>query len=147
MPTAAKLISAVAFAIVGWLAALAYIPQLPEGMNTSMLPPMLAVLGFLVAWLSMGPNAGKGYVTAMSLGLRTSVLLVFWGLLCFAVQYMVKQSFNVGHYHNLGEAVLDVPMLMYQYGRLAVAASVIQVLAVGGILGGIVTEFVGRRWP
>ena len=146
MPTAAKLVSAVAFALVGWLAALAYIPQLPEGTNTTYLPPMLAVLGFLVAWLSMGPNAGRGYVSSISLGLRTSVLLVFWGLLCFAVQYMVKQSFHVGHYHNLGEAVLDVPMLMLQYGKPAVCAAVIEVLVVGGVLGGIVTEFAGRRW-
>jgi hypothetical protein len=140
------MISAVAFAIVGWLAALAYIPQLPPGTNTTFLPPMLAGLGFIVAWLSMGPNAGKGYVTAMSLGLRTSVLVVFWGLLCFALRYMIKQSFHVGHYHDLGEAVLDVPMLMLQYGKPAVCVPVIAVLVVGGILGGTVTEFAGRRW-
>lgn len=146
MPTAAKIVSAVAFAIVGWLAALAYIPQLPEGTNTALLPPVLAALGFVIAWLSMGPNAGKGYVTAMSLGLRTSALLVFWGLLCFAVRYMVKESFKVGHYDNLGDAVLDVPMQMLTYGRPAVHVPVIMVLVVGGIVGGIVTEFAGRRW-
>ena len=146
MPTAAKLVSAVAFALVGWLAALAYIPQLPEATNTAFLPQTMAILGFLVAWLSMGPNAGRGYPTAISLGLRTSALLVFWGLLCFALQYMVRQSFHVGHYHNLGEAVLDVPMLMLQYGKLAVCAAVIGVLVAGGILGGIVTEFAGRHW-
>lgn len=146
MPTAAKLVSAVAFALVGWLAALAYIPQLPEGMNTTALPPMMAVLGFLVAWLSMGPNAGRGYLAAASLGLRTSLLLVLWGLLCFAVQYMVKQSFKVGKYDNVGEAVLDVPMLMLEYGKLAVHLPVIQVLVAGGILGGIATELAGRRW-
>lgn len=146
MPTAAKLVSAVAFALVGWLAALAYIPQLPEATNTAFLPLMMAILGFLVAWLSMGPNAGRGYPTAISLGLRTSALLVFWGLLCFALQYMVRQSFHVGHYHNLGEAVLDVPMLMIQYGKLLWAQQVVGTLAIGGVLGGILTEFAGRRW-
>lgn len=146
MPTAAKLVSAIAFAMVGWLAALAYIPQLPEETNTTLLPPLLAALGFVVAWLSMGPNAGKGYFQAMSIGLRTSLLIVVWGLLCFSVQYMVKQSFHVGHYHDLGEAVLDVPLLMVRYGKPAICLPVITVLVIGGILGGIVTEFAGRRW-
>ena len=146
MPTAAKLISAVAFALVGWLAAIAYIPQLPEGTNAAFLPLAMAGLGFVIAWLSMGPNAGKGYGTSMSLGLRTSALLVFWGLLCFAVRVMVRDSFKVGHYDNLGEAVLDVPMQMLTYGRPAVHMSVIMVLVVGGIVGGIATEFAGRRW-
>lgn len=146
MPTTPKLIAAVAFAIVGYLAALAYIPQLPEGTNTANLPWFLAGLGFVIAWLWLGPYVGKGYFNGMSLGLRTSVLLVFWALLIFAVQTMVAKSFHVGKYHDLGEAVLDVPMIMLDYGKLAVCVPVLQVLAVGGVLGGLVTEFAGRRW-
>ncbi|MEO8243830.1 MAG: TrgA family protein [bacterium] len=144
MPTAAKLVAAVAFALVGWLTARAYIPQLPEGTNTGFFPEITAALGFAIGWLTLGPNVGRGYVEALSYGLRTSIFLVFWALLGFSIYYMVLRSTKM-IYHNAGEAVLDVPLLMLQYGKLLAASEVIMTLVIGGILGGWVAEF-ARRW-
>lgn len=146
MPTAAKLISGVAFLIVGYLAALAYIPQLPEGTKTAFFPELTAALGFLVGWRSLGLVVGKGYAESLSYGLRASIILVFSALLVFSVYHMIQQAFKVGHYHDAGEAVLDVPMTMLDYGKLLWAPQVIEVLVIGGVLGGLVAEFVDKRW-
>ena len=145
MPTGAKLSAAVAFAIVGWLAALTYIPQLPQGTSTGYFPEIMAGLGFVLGWLTLGPHMGRGYSEALSLGLRTSLLVVFWGLLGFSIYFMVLRSTKM-IYDNAGAAVLDVPMLMLQYGKLMGSVNLIAILAVGGALGGIAAEFVSRRW-
>ncbi len=145
MPTGAKLIAAVAFAIVGWLAAGAYVPLLPESTRTGFFPEIMAGLGFLLGWLTLGPHMGRGYADAASLGLRTSLLLVFWGLLGFSIYFMVQRSTKM-IYDNAGTAALDVPMLMLQYGRLMGSVELIGILALGGLLGGVAAEFAGRRW-
>ena len=145
MPTGAKLIAAVMFALVGWLSARAYIPMLPESTRTGFFAEIMAALGFMLGWLTLGPNMGRGYSEAASLGLRTSLLLVFWGLLGFSIFFMIQRSTKM-IYDNVGAAVLDVPMLMLQYGRLLGSNEVIGTLVLGGLLGGMVTEFGGRRW-
>jgi hypothetical protein len=146
MPTTAKLVAAVCMAIIGFLGATAYAPQLPEGTNTTYLPGMMAGLGFVVGWLALGPHMKKGYPSAISLGLRASAFLAFWGLLLFGIYHMVKGSFKVGHYHDLGEALLDVPQQMIFFGKLMWYAPLIEIMVVGGILAGLVTEFVAKRW-
>ena len=145
MPTAAKMIAAVAFAIVAGLAALAYIPGLPEGTSTGYFPELMAALGFLIGWMAVGRQVGHGYAEGISLGLRGSILIVAWGLLLFSIYYMILRSTKM-IYHNAGEALLDVPMLMLQYGKLLASAKVAGVLVAGGLIGGFVAEFVGRRW-
>ena len=145
MPTAAKLIAAVAFALVGWLAARAYVPLLPESTSTGYFKEMMAGLGFVIGWLTLGPHVGRSYSEAASLGLRTSLLVVFWGLLGFSIYFMVLRSTKM-IYDNAGAAALDVPMLMLYYGKLMGSAELIGILALGGILGGMATEFAGRRW-
>lgn len=145
MPTAAKLAAAVAFAIVGLLAALAYIPQLPQGTNPGYFAPITAAIGLVLGWFTMGPNVKRGYIEAASFGLRTALFLVFWTLLAFSIYFMILRSTRM-IYHNAGEAVLDVPMLMLQYGKLLAVAPVIAMLLIGGIVGGVITEFAARRW-
>ena len=145
MPTAAKLIAAVAFAIVGWLAAGFYIPQLPEGTSTGFFREITAALGFVIGWLTLGPAVGRGYREAISLGLRTSLLLLAWALLGFSVYRMVLRSTKMT-YQDAGAAVLDVPVLMLYYGKLMGSVPFIATLVVGGVLGGLAAEAAARRW-
>lgn len=145
MPTAAKFFAAVAFGIVGWLAATCYIPLLPENTSTGFFREIVAALGLFIGWLTLGPAVGKGYVDAISLGLRTSLFVVFWALLGFSTYYMVLRSTKM-LYKDAGEAVLDVPILMLHYGKLMGDVAFIGVLVVGGILGGLAAEFAARRW-
>ena len=145
MPTAAKMIAGVAFAIVAAVAAFAYVPGLPEGTNTTYFPPLMAALGFLIGWMAVGGQVGRGYAESLSLGLRASILIVVWGLLLFAIYFMILRSTRM-IYHDAGDALLDVPMQMLKYGRLLASVQLAVVLAVGGAIGGMIAEFTGKRW-
>jgi hypothetical protein len=146
MPTAAKLVSAVAFVLVALWATEGYIPQLPQGTDVGYLREILATLGFIVGWRSMGRNAGRGYGEAVSYGLRTSILLVFWALLGFSSYTMVLRSTRQIYRADVGKALLDVPAIMMDYGKLLMAQDVLVALAVGGILAGLAAEWTARRW-
>ena len=145
MPTAAKMIAAVAFAIVAGLAALAYIPSLPGGTSTGYFPELMAALGFLIGWQAVGGQVGRGYAKGVSLGLRGSVLIVVWGLLLFAIYFVILRSTKM-IYKDAGAALLDVPMQMLKYGKLLASVRVAVVLVAGGVIGGVIAEFAGRRW-
>lgn len=145
MPTAAKLISAIAFALVGWFAAQAYIPGLPEGTQTRNFPELTAALGLVIGWLVMGKAVGQGYWQALGSGIRTSVTIVFWALVGFSIYDMIIESTKL-RYDGPMEAVVATFGIMIDYGALLARQDVILVLAVGGMLGGLFAEAVNRRW-
>ena len=145
MPTATKIFAAVAFALVGWLAASAYIPLLPDGTSTGYFREITAALGFLVGWISLGSSMGQGYVEAASRGLAGSAVLLVSTLLGFSVYRMILRSTKM-LYHDAGEALLDVPVLMLFYGKVMGSTPFIATLVLGGILGGLAAEFAAKRW-
>ena len=146
MPTASKLVSAIAFGLVALWAALSYIPHLPEGSSVGFFREIMAALGLLIGWRSMGRNAGRGFRQSCSYGLRTSVLIVFWALLGFSVYIMLQRSTQLIYHADAGRALLDVPRLMLDYGKLLVVPNVLIALVVGGLVGGLLAELTARRW-
>ena len=146
MPTAPKLVSAVAFALVGLWAALAYIAQLPPGSSAGFAPAIIAALGFLIGWRSLGRNAGRGYGESVGYGLRASILISFWALLGFSTYAMLLKSTRQLYRADAGKALLDIPKIMMDYGNVALAQEVLIALVVGGIFGGLAVEFAARRW-
>ena len=145
MPTAAKLISAVAFAFLGFIAAATFVPHMPEGSQIGLFRELTAVIGFIVGWFVMGGLVGRGYGEAAGSGLRTSVTLTFFALLFFSVYLMVKKSFKM-IYDGPMDAVLGVFEFMLEYGRMMLQPDVLGVLALGGILAGVIAEWASRRW-
>lgn len=145
MPTAAKLVAAVWFALIGWLAANAHIPALGESAAYGAFREVTALIGFIVGWRVMGALVGQGYPDAIGTGLRTSVTLVFFALLGFSTYHMVQQSTKMV-YDGPMEAVLGVFQFMVENGRDMLTVGVLGTLAIGGVLGGIVTEWASRRW-
>lgn len=145
MPTAAKLVAAVAFAIVGWIAANAYVPVMGEGVSAGYFRELIALLGVLAGWRVMGAEAGRGYSQAMGSGLKTAMVLVFFALLLFSVREMVLLSMKM-RYDGPVDAVLDVFKLMLEQARDMLTAPVIGTLIVGGLIGGILTEKASKRW-
>jgi hypothetical protein len=145
MPTAAKFVSAVAFALVAAILAQVYIPLLPEGTQTAMLTPVSAGLGLVIGWQVMGRNVGKPYTEAAATGIRTALTVVFFALLGFAIAEMLHRSTRMV-YHGPMEAVLAVFSLCLDYGRLMLDRTFLICIAVGGVVGGLVAEFTGRRW-
>lgn len=147
MPTAAKAVAALAFALVAYFAAQGVKAPgvMPEGTQFGWFSEITAGIGFLCGWIVMGGLVGKGYGEAAASGLRVSVTIVFWALLGFAIYDMVQQSMKM-RYHGPMEAVLDVFNIMLVNGKRLGTLEILGTLAVGGVLGGVVAEWAGRRW-
>ncbi len=145
MPTAAKLVAAVMFAAVGFLAAQAYVPSLPEGTQIGFLREICAGLGLVIGWFVMGRLVGKGYVEAVGFGIRTSVTVLFWAVLGFSIYEVILRSTKM-MYDGPMEALLGVFDLVIYYGKMMGSPEFIGTLLIGGVLGGIAAEWAGRRW-
>jgi len=145
MPTTAKLVAAVVFALIGWLAANAHIPALGENPAIGRFREISALIGLVAGWSIMGSLVGRGYPDAVGSGLRTSVTLVFFALLIFSTVLMFRETARMT-YDGPMEAVLGVFQLMLDNGRKMLTPGVLGVLVVGGALGGVLTEWASRRW-
>ncbi len=148
MPTAAKLAAAIAFGIVAVLAAFAYIAAMPEGRPSSGLPEVSGVIGVLCGWFIMGPFAHRtqSRIDAMGTGLRTSVTIVVFVLVIFASVEMMKRAIK-GRYDTPMEAILSMFELAIDLSRPLASPNVLGVLLLGGLIGGAVSHWTGRRWP
>ncbi len=145
MPTTAKLVAAVLFALIGWLAANAHVPALGEGAAIGRFREIAALIGLVVGWGTMGSLVGKGYSDAIGSGLRTSITLVFFALLIFSTWLMFKQTEKMA-YDGPMEAVLGVFAFMLEHGRKMLTPGVLGVLVIGGAGAGLLTEWASRRW-
>jgi hypothetical protein len=146
MPTAAKLVSAVLFAFLGYFVADLYAQGIETGARTTWLHESAAAISLLCGWRVMGVLVGKGMSAAMGSGVRTALTAVFFTLLLFAVYEMVVIS-TKGRYDGPMEAVLAVFEIIVEYGRGLMTPEIIGTLLVGGALGGIAAEATSRRWP
>lgn len=145
MPTAAKLVAAICFAIVGWLGANAFVPLMGENAKFGALREISALIGLFVGWLVMGPRVGKSYVSASGSGLVTMVVLVFFALLTLSTYLMLQQTTKMV-YDGPMNAVLGVFDFMVQTGRKMLVPPVMGLLVLGGVVGGVLAEAAGRRW-
>jgi hypothetical protein len=146
MPTASKLVAAVIFAGLGLAAVNTLLPHLAEGTRVGWLRQVAAIIGAVLGWTTIGA-AGRlnRYGEAAGAGLRTVVYMVFWTLLLASVYLMIQGSMR-GQYPGPVEAVLGVFDIMQAQGRLLLEADVLLVLTLGGLFGGLATEWAARRW-
>jgi hypothetical protein len=145
MPTGAKAMAAISFAVVGWLVANAYVPSMPEATRVGYFREMTALLGAIVGWKVMGNAVGKGYVGAVGSGWKTVIVLVFFALLSFGIWEMLQQSVKMV-YDGPMEAVLDVFNRMLERSQPLFSVSVLLVMTIGGAIAGVLTENASRRW-
>lgn len=146
MPTAAKLFAAVAFTLVAFFTAELLKPAFPEGTSFGLFAPVSAGIGALVGWMVMGPNAGRGAGRAIGTGLRTSVTIVFWGMLVFGIREMLLRSTDK-RYKGITEAVVGTFDILIEYGQIMLASpAALVVLVVGGALGGMFSNWAAERW-
>ena len=146
MPTAAKLVAALFFAAVGWLAANAHVPALGDNAAVGPFRELTAALGLIVGWKIMGNLVGNGYGEAIGSGLRSSITLAFFALLFFSVYLMIDKSLTAQPYDGPMDAVLGVFEIMMDQARKMLTVGVIGVLVLGGILGGSAAEWARMRW-
>ncbi|MEX3015512.1 TrgA family protein [Gymnodinialimonas hymeniacidonis] len=145
MPTGSKLVGAVLFFAVGWYAALQVIPTFPEGTSMRFFPLTIALIGLVNGWMVMGARAGDGMRAAVANGLRTSLQIAFFGLLLFSLRQMFLRSADL-RYSGFGEAIGDAMSQFIEYFVQSMTIEIWGVLFVGGIVGGLLTEWAARAW-
>jgi hypothetical protein len=145
MPTGAKLVAAICFAVVGWILANYYSLNMPDASAAGPIREGAAVVGAVVGWMVMGPSVGKGYVEAAGSGIKTAVVLAVVALFFLALREMIDNSVKM-RYDGALDAILDVFHTMGERSQALLSLGVFGTIFLGGIIGGLLTENAGRRW-
>lgn len=145
MPTFARLVGAVLLAGLGVYAAMLAKPHLPDGEPGGMLIPMGAVMGGLIGWIFTGKHLERGQGQSIAIGIGSAVLLVFWSAFLFALEEMVDRSMRNSYGGSPTAAVQDIFNIMMDYAEV-LKLDVILALLIGGVLVGLITGFVGKRF-
>lgn len=145
MPTASKLVAAIAFAALAWFISDLVKPLLPEGTQVGLLSPVNALFGLIMGWRIMGRNAGHGLFASLGYGLTTIVATVFWCLLAWAGYEMVIRSTRL-RYDGPVQALQDMVGLMLEYGQLASTTTILGAALAGTLFCAWLTELSARRW-
>ncbi|WP_374428606.1 TrgA family protein [Tabrizicola sp.] len=145
MPTAAKLMAAASFAVVGWILANYYAVNMPDAAAAGPIREGAALVGVVVGWSVMGNSVGKGYVEAAGAGIKTAVILAVVALFLLALAEMLENSVRM-RYEDAMEAILAVVDTMAKRSHALVSLGVFGTVLLGGIVAGLLTENAGRRW-
>jgi hypothetical protein len=145
MPTMGRLVGAILFAGLAWYTSFLIIPLFPVGTNLGLFQEVNTFFSLIAGWTVAGPRAGLGYVAAFSYGLTALVAMVVMALFFNSSVVMVEQSLRK-RYDGPGEAVTDVFQMFVDHAIMMATPEIIGTLLIGGIVGGLVTEFFGRRF-
>jgi hypothetical protein len=145
MPTAAKLVAGLMWALLAWFASNLIEPYFPQGTDLGLFAEVNAALGLLLGWTMAGPRAGMGWNAAISYGLTTTVSLVVTGVFLHSFVEMVRLSLR-RMYEGPVEGLVAVFGMMVEYLALMAKTDVIATLLLGGLIAGLATEWAGRRW-
>lgn len=144
MPTAAKLVTALGLAAVGWLASEAVRPLLPEQTQFGWFNEVNVALGLVCGWVVTGSRMGHGISNAIGAGLTGGGALVFWGLLGQSVYRMLENSL-ARKYDGPMEGIVAVFEIGVDFGRYLADARVLGIVVIGGIVTGLAGEALARR--
>ena len=145
MPTGAKLMAAVSFAVVGWVLANYFAMNIPDAAAAGPLREGAAVVGAFVGWSVMGNSVGNGYVEAAGSGVKTAVVLAVVALFLMALSEMLGNSVKM-RYDGAQDAILAVFETMAKRADALLSMGVFGTILLGGIIGGLLSENAGRRW-
>ena len=147
MPTAGKLIGAIAFAALAYFISDLIKPLLvdSEGSRVGWFSPVNALVGLAMGWTIMGRGAGKTYRQAFGFGLTTLAATVFWCLVVWSGYKMILRSI-AQRYDGPTHALQAMAELFLEYAKLAAVDEVIIPAIVGALFMAWLTEFFARRW-
>jgi hypothetical protein len=146
MPTAARLVAAIFLAIVAYIVSRMIMPLMPESTDFGVFVPLNVVLGILAGWFVMGPRVGRGVSAGINNGLTGIFVLLLWGIGVQACNEMVRLAMK-HRYDGPMEAVVAIFQIGAEFGLQIATVPIGSFLAVAAIVGGLMVEFAGRRWP
>jgi hypothetical protein len=139
MPTAAKLVSALLLAVVGWFAADAVRPLMPEQTQFGRFNEVAALIGVLVGWRVVGNRVQGGITEAFSGGLTGAAALVFWNLFVQSFNTMLGNALD-RKYDGPFEGIIAVFYIAMDYAQYLTDTTVLSIIIVGGVVTGIIAN-------
>lgn len=145
MPDAARLVAALCIATVGFIVSYQIMPLMPESTDFGYFAYVNALVGLFVGWRVMGARAGKGMAAALNNGMGGVFVLVLWCLFLHSCVQMFDRAM-ANWYNGAFQALLAIVNFMAEYGLVLINPLVIFTLITGGVLSGLATEYIWRKW-
>lgn len=145
MPTAAKLMSAIALALVAFIVSEQVKPLLPEGTDFGYFSFVNAGFAAYVGWKLIGKRAGRGVMRSINNGLTGMVAMVLLVLFVQSFWIMFENSRKL-RYDSVSEAIQSIFSMMTEYGLLLLQVNIITTLIGGAVFCGLLAEATSRRW-
>lgn len=145
MPTAAKLVAAIALALLALALTEIVKAGFPEDRYFGSFSLVNAGIGLILGWTVIGARAGRGFALAVSNGVTGAVALAFWGLAVQAANEMVARSM-ARQYSSVNDAIQGLFGLAADFGARLLTAEFIATAFMGGVVCALLAEAAWRRW-
>ncbi len=145
LPTAARLVAAIALGVLGWVGSEMIRPLMPPHTSFGWFNYVNVALGVLCGWFVIGSRAGRGYAEALANGLTGVLALIIWAFFAQSFNLMLKQSLEQ-KFDGPVEALVAIFSNALDYARFLVDPALIATLLVGGMICGLLAEYAARRW-
>ncbi|MDQ2088991.1 TrgA family protein [Marimonas arenosa] len=140
-----KLAAAVCYAILAWVVSGMVIEVMPEREEWGNFQPFNALIGLLVGWFVVGRRLRVDYVTAMGIGFTGMAAALFWVLFAHAFNEMLALAL-ARRFDGPVEAIVSIFKLGIEYAANLAYPHIVATLVLGGMLSGVIAEYVDRRW-
>ncbi|MGD9294447.1 MAG: TrgA family protein [Roseobacter sp.] len=145
MPDAARLIAALFIGTLALVTSFFIMPLMPESTDFGGFIYFNAIIGIVCGWVVMGKRAGRGVTAAINNGLGGALVLVIWGLFLHSCYQMFDRAMD-NWYNGALDALAAIFQFMAEYALILLDPMVLFLLASGGILAGLATEYAWRTW-
>lgn len=145
MPTAAKLMSAIALALVAFIVSEQFKPLMPEGTDFGYFSFVNAGFAAYVGWKLIGKRAGRGVAQGINNGLTGMLAMVLLILFVHSFWKMYENSKQL-KYKSVADAIQSIFSMMTEYGLLLLQTNIITTLLGGALFCGLLAEATSRRW-
>ncbi len=146
MPTAARMTAAICLAALAYVLSQMIMPLMPDSTDFGYFVPTNIAVGLLAGWTVMGPRVRPGLWSGISNGLTGTTVLVLWGLATQSIIEMLDLSMS-RRYDGMFEALIDALRIGAELFLIMATVPIGITVLVGGVLSGLVTQFIGARWP
>ena len=145
MPTAARLFSAVALAILAFIVSGQAMPLMPEGTDFGMFTYVNIAVGAVMGWVVVGKRAGRGLIPGITNGMTGMLTMMFWCLCIYGAYEMFSRAMD-RRYDDPFESVMAIFELGFDYALMIFVQNIIVTLLIGGVLTGLAAEYAAKRF-
>lgn len=145
MPTAAKLAAAILFGALAWYVSELVKPLFPDGTNLGRFSEYNGMIGFVVGWRVAGRRARTTWPNAVAYGVTAALAMLIVTLFVHSFLRMLSQSLRK-IYNGPMDALVDVVRMVIESFQMVATTEIMLTLLIGGIVGGLMTEWVARNY-